>query len=170
MLHNVFPRVSQKLLISTPGNSLLNPTSIILLLQMKKLNSERLSDTFKAPYLFKWGCEFYAIPKSVTFYLPSNRYSYIFPHQLDFDGLFSINLFSGGDSLHGTVKTKSNSFKLLRLNTGTSDGELHRQASSIWDCKSNVCLFIWVDVDRINSGHLPLISLRWNNVLDTLSS
>lgn len=102
--------------------------------------------------------------------LPSNRYSYIFPHQLDSDGLFSINLFSGGDSLDGTVKTKSNSFKLLRLNTGTSDGELHSQASSIWDCKSNVYLFIWVDVDRINSGHLPLISLRWNNVLDTLSS
>lgn len=133
-------------------------------------------DTTKVPYLFKWRCEFYVIPSLLLSILPSNRYTYNFLHKLDSDGLFSINHFLGwrewgvGYSLYGTSKTNTNSFKELLFTPEVSDGESHSQASRIWDCKSNIYLFIWPDVDRINSGHLPLINMCWNNVLDTLSS
>lgn len=142
MLHSIFPRVSKELLPSTPESLPGVSTSILLILQMRKLNSERLSGTYKALYLFKWRCEFYANPKSVPFPFSLQIDSYIFLHKLDSDGSLSINHVSGGDSLYGTAKTNSNYFKMLRLDTGTSDGESYSQVSSILDWKSNFYLFI----------------------------
>lgn len=134
------------------------PTSIILILQLRKLNSERLTPSMLHTYLN--GAVNSVIASLLLSILPSNRYSYNFLHKLDSDGFFSINHFLGGGySLYGTSTTYPNSFKELLFNPGVSDGESHSQASRIWDCKSNIYLFIWPDVDRLNSGHLPLINM-----------
>lgn len=104
---------------------------------------------------------------------PENGYNCIYPHKQVSGELAWFNHFSEGASLceiHPVLlNINFNSLKLLRVNTRTSDRQPY-SFSIIWDCKSNICLLIWPDADRINSGHWPLINMCWDHVLNTLSS
>lgn len=159
-----------------PGNSSLESQWVLhSFYKWEKVNSEIWSGISKAPYLWKWWCESYIVPKSIflLFYLKIDVIAFFSTHQF-LMSLFGFNRFSEGASLceihPELLNTNSNPLKLLRVNTRSSDRQPCSLASISWECKSNIYLFIWPEVERINSGHWPLINVCWNHVLNTQSS